>query len=359
MSASASAAAAESPSERTGTDINLRGRPSQTQGTFVNNAVRFRRVGSSKPSPPSSPSSPTALLLRNSMSPSPRQHVSMSDHTRGAPPPRRHGIPFQHDDDNDDADADAAGARDPLSHNNHSSRSKEEDTECCSSWYNYSQHHFVRKAFLATLAVCYLVAFASFYVQGNVLYGESGLQPARNLLRKAATKECPFIEKPTTDTPSWTCLTTQMKNLPTLIWLHSVVHISPDETLDAIALAGVAVSALSLTFAFRSPFGGSAVLLALQFALYKSLYAIGQTFLSFQWDILLLETGALAIFLPLCVFEVRPVAVARGDARTTPPHAIIWAVRSLFFKLMLMSGIVKLQSRCPTVSFFPLSFHGG
>ena len=37
--------------------------------------------------------------------------------------------------------------------------------------------------------------------------------------------------------------------------------------------------------------------LALLFVLYLSLTIAGQTFFSFQWDILLLETGFLAIFL--------------------------------------------------------------
>ena len=89
-----------------------------------------------------------------------------------------------------------------------------------------------------------------------------------------------------------------------------------------------------------------------------ALYAVGQTFLSFQWDILLLEANALAVLLPLSAFEPRPVRVARGDALTTPPPAIMWAFRALFFKLMLLSGTVKLQSRCPTwLGLTALDYH--
>src|SRR5205823_1699747 len=60
-------------------------------------------------------------------------------------------------------------------------------------------------------------------------------------------------------------------------------------------------------------------------ALYRSLTTAGQDFLSFQWDILLLETGFLAIFLGLS-----PV--------------VIWLFRWLLFRLMLLSGAVKLLS---------------
>src|SRR3712207_8785084 len=52
------------------------------------------------------------------------------------------------------------------------------------------------------------------------------------------------------------------------------------------------------TTLFRSLMAGlvPAVVLLLLFVCYLSLTIAGQTFLSFQWDILLLETGFLAIF---------------------------------------------------------------
>ena len=59
--------------------------------------------------------------------------------------------------------------------------------------------------------------------------------------------------------------------------------------------------------------------------LYLSLTTAGQDFLSFQWDILLLETGFLAIFL--------------GSS-----PVIVWLFRWLLFRLMLLSGAVKLLS---------------
>jgi len=64
---------------------------------------------------------------------------------------------------------------------------------------------------------------------------------------------------------------------------------------------------------------------ALLFALYLSLVTAGQAFMSFQWDLLLLETGFLAIFLK-------------------PVHARVWLFQWLLFRLIFLSGAVKLLS---------------
>src|SRR6266850_2084098 len=71
---------------------------------------------------------------------------------------------------------------------------------------------------------------------------------------------------------------------------------------------------------------------------YLSLTIAGQTFLSFQWDILLLETGFLSIF--LAPWRLWP---KRG---LDPPvsRAALFLLKLLLFKLMVMSGVVKLTS---------------
>ena len=69
---------------------------------------------------------------------------------------------------------------------------------------------------------------------------------------------------------------------------------------------------------------------------YLSLAVPGQAFLSFQWDTLLLETGFLALFLAPWQF--------RGRTRADPPRLARWLLWWLFFRLMFMSGLVKLTS---------------
>ncbi|KAI9984574.1 hypothetical protein PInf_005934 [Phytophthora infestans] len=77
----------------------------------------------------------------------------------------------------------------------------------------------------------------------------------------------------------------------------------------------------------------------------------GQTFMQFQWDSFLLEVGVLAILLaPWCVDTTKYTFET--------PAAAVWTLRFLFFKFMLMSGAVKIQSRCPTwLELTALDFH--
>src|SRR5205823_7506872 len=71
---------------------------------------------------------------------------------------------------------------------------------------------------------------------------------------------------------------------------------------------------------------------------YLSLTIAGQTFLSFQWDILLLETGFFSIF--LAPWRLWP---KRGS---DPPisRAALFLLKLLLFKLTIMSGVVMLTS---------------
>ncbi|NXI35141.1 LMF2 factor, partial [Galbula dea] len=70
---------------------------------------------------------------------------------------------------------------------------------------------------------------------------------------------------------------------------------------------------------------------------------VGQVFLYFQWDSLLLEAGFLAVLVaPLRLLARSAMAWRAHDAIT------FWLVRWLLFRLMFASGVVKLTSRCPT-----------
>ncbi|HET9856483.1 MAG TPA: lipase maturation factor family protein, partial [Chthoniobacterales bacterium] len=115
--------------------------------------------------------------------------------------------------------------------------------------------------------------------------------------------------------------------LPTLCWFNS-----SDAFLHSLCGGGVVLSLLLI-------FGiAPALSLVGLVVFYLSLAIAGQTFLSFQWDILLLETGFLSIF--LAPWRLWP---KRG---TDPPfsRAALFLLKVLLFKLMIMSGVVKLTS---------------
>jgi len=164
------------------------------------------------------------------------------------------------------------------------------------------------------VALVYLVAFASLAVQIQGLYGSDGILPVADYLR--------FLQTRAGD-GAW-------RSHPTLLWLwHG------DAALAAYCWTGATAAAAWLL-------GLAPLAAALAcWALYLSLFVTGRVFLSFQWDILLLEAGFLAIFLqPLALRE-------RWRHPHEPSRIVILLYRWLLFRLMFASGMVKLLSNDP------------
>jgi hypothetical protein len=86
---------------------------------------------------------------------------------------------------------------------------------------------------------------------------------------------------------------------------------------------------------------------ALLWVFYLSLAVAGQVFLEFQWDMLLLEAGLLAIlYAPLRSPGAEPNPIVR------------WVLWSLAFKLTFLSGITKLVSGDPTwAAWTAMTYH--
>jgi hypothetical protein len=82
-------------------------------------------------------------------------------------------------------------------------------------------------------------------------------------------------------------------------------------------------------------------ILFLLWALYLSLTVAGQSFLSFQWDALLLEAGLLAALWA-------PAGWLPRHGQRAPSRAVRLLLVFLLFKLMFLSGITKLLSGDPT-----------
>ena len=168
--------------------------------------------------------------------------------------------------------------------------------------------------FLRGLGVIYLIAFFSLWIQVDGLIGTDGILPAKNYLERVAGY---YETQSPTQSPYW--------EVPTLAWLGS--SNTQLETLCVIGMLG----SLLLIFGFL-PLPS----LVLLWACYLSLFHVGQVFLSFQWDILLLETGFLAIFLA-------PLIRSRCFTDRAPPRIALWLLWWLLFRLMFESGVVKLS----------------
>lgn len=164
------------------------------------------------------------------------------------------------------------------------------------------QYALTQWIFLKALAVIWLIAFISFGVQASALIGSDGVLPAAFYL--ARVREVLGSE-------GWYAM-------PSIFWLQS-----GDGVIQAVWIGGVVCALLALFGVFwRAALLGA-------FLLYLSLFNVAQEFLSFQWDILLLETGLLAVFV-----GYSPI--------------VVWLFRWLLFRLMFLSGAVKLVSGDPT-----------
>src|SRR4029077_14519285 len=128
---------------------------------------------------------------------------------------------------------------------------------------------------------------------------------------------------------------------------------SSNAFLHLLCGGGVALSLLLI-------FGiAPALSLVALFVFYLSLTIAGQTFLSFQWDILLLETGFLAIFFAPWQLWPKENLIRPGSAipATAFSPVALFLLKFLLFKLMFMSGMVKLTSGDTAWGWVDHSFH--
>src|SRR2546427_5138692 len=185
--------------------------------------------------------------------------------------------------------------------------------------------HLSRWVFIRMLGVIYLIAFISLWRQIDGLIGHNGMLPVADYLNAVSEQLGP-------ERCWW---------VPTFSWFNG-----SDGFLHLQCAAGVALSLLLIA--------GVAPVLDLLFlwAIYLSLSTVCRDFLSFQWDILLLESGFLAIFLAPRQW------LPKLSRETMPSVTVLWLCRWLLFRLMFMSGAVKLLSGDATWSkLTALTFH--
>ncbi|XP_067284168.1 lipase maturation factor 2b [Pseudorasbora parva] len=177
-----------------------------------------------------------------------------------------------------------------------------------------------RQMFLRSIALIYVCAFSSIYVQIPGLYGDEGIVPVR--------LQMPKVQRP---------LLEQLEASPSLLWLGPSLGLAPQQALELICLLGVV---LSLGAVLLGPLRDSLIYLCL-WALYLSLYNVGGDFLQSEWDALLLEAGFLAVL-------IAPLGLLLGRS----PHryhdsVTFWLTRWLFFRLTFCTGASKLASGDP------------
>jgi predicted DCC family thiol-disulfide oxidoreductase YuxK len=175
------------------------------------------------------------------------------------------------------------------------------------------RYDLVSFLFLRLFGLIYATAFVSFGVQAQGLIGSHGILPVADLVNAIAARYGPerfFL-------------------MPMVFWLNA-----SDLAIAAVCWAGAGLSLL-LVFNLLPRLS-----LFLLYVLYLSLSYGGQTFMSFQWEMFLLDTGFIALLLSFA---------------QTPG---IWLLRWLLFRFLFMSGVVKLLSGDPNWwNLSALSYH--
>ncbi len=179
--------------------------------------------------------------------------------------------------------------------------------------YQPPRYERVADLFLRLFGLIYLAAFVSFAVQAAGLIGSHGILPLEELVAQLRS----------------TTGTERFYQMPMVFWWNA-----GDLAIRAVCWGGAALSALLVLKVVPR------LALLLLHVLYLSLLYAGQVFMTYQWDVFLLETGFLALLLS---FATRPG---------------IWLLRWLLFRFMFMSGVVKLASGDPNWwNLSALSYH--
>ncbi len=173
------------------------------------------------------------------------------------------------------------------------------------------------------MGLVYFLAFASLGFQITGLIGDQGILPAKEFLGWA---EHQFKADKYTA-------------IPTIFWFKS-----ENLFLQMVCGAGALLGLLILAGKFHI------LITSACWFFYLSLASVGQEFLWYQWDTLLLEIGFLSIF--LCPWTLQK------KTDEAPSTFIVWLFRILAFKLEFSSGVVKLASGDPSWrNLSALSYH--
>ncbi len=180
----------------------------------------------------------------------------------------------------------------------------------------------VRWLFLRGLGFIHLSAFGSYAFQILALNGSHGVVPTQQMLQAAAAQFGPGCY--------WL--------FPTITWLNC-----SDAFLQGITIAGSLLSLLVIAGVATAP------VLSILAVLWLSLVTGGGEFTAFQSDGMLVELTVLSLFFAPWQWFEPPWPVPPSWKRQTAPSGIsVWPLRIMLFRIMLVSGLVKMASGDPT-----------
>ncbi|UMB69199.1 lipase maturation factor family protein [Mycobacterium paraterrae] len=170
------------------------------------------------------------------------------------------------------------------------------------AWVNAPEYWLSRLVLERGIAIIYVFAFVAAARQFRALIGEHGLLPVPRYVARQS-----FVRSP------------------------SIFHVHySDRFFATVAWSGAALSAaMAMGLPDVLPLWAVVPTWLLLWILYLSIVNVGQTWYSFGWESLMLETGFLAAFL--------------GNDRIAPPVLTMWLARLLLFRVEFGAGLIKLR----------------
>lgn len=170
------------------------------------------------------------------------------------------------------------------------------------TWFSAPEYWVGRLVLERGAAAIYLLAFVAAAAQFRALIGEHGMLPIPRFVAAQSFWRTP-----------------------------SIFHLRySDRLFAAVAWFGAALSAaVAAGAADAAPLWAAMAMWLVLWVLYLSIVNVGQTWYSFGWESLLLETGFLMIFL--------------GNEDVAPPVLTLWMVRLLLFRVEFGAGLIKMR----------------
>ena len=169
-------------------------------------------------------------------------------------------------------------------------------------WFSAPGYWLGRLVLERGAAAIYLIAFVAAAVQFRALIGERGILPVPRFLAGLSFWRAP-----------------------------SIFHLRYSDRLFAgVSWFGAALAAaIAAGVADLAPLWAAMLMWLTLWVLYLSIVNVGQSWYSFGWESLLLETGFLMIFM--------------GNDRTAPPLLTLWMARLLLFRVEFGAGLIKMR----------------
>ena len=189
----------------------------------------------------------------------------------------------------------------------------------------------VQILFLKLFTLVYIIALTSIYIQIPGLYGRDGLLPLNNSLNKI---ENHYGSNKYNVMPTIFWLSKEINNY--LVWVFPSIkpYQAEENVFHFLCLTNIFIAFLVLFDKKCRIFVNFWTFFALWLS-YLSIFLVGDAFLSYEWDILILETGFLAMFL---VPNIQNGSLFTDHISLVSRQLLKW----LTFRYTLTNGVLKI-----------------